>query len=62
MLKVNDNTGMDIIHQGVNKKLLEEVLEARKYITVTEQLNILSRIKSQAKLNRTVAYRVTNYY
>jgi|LakMenEpi03Aug12_release.lakeMendotaPanAssembly.Ray.scaffolds.fasta_scaffold4675327_1 hypothetical protein len=62
MLKLNDNTGMDIIHQGVNKKLLERVLEARKYITVTEQMNILSRIKAKAKLNRTVAYRVTNYY
>lgn len=62
MLKLNDNTGMDIIHQGVNKKLLERVLEARKYITVTEQMNILKQIKSQAKLNRTVAYRVTNYY
>jgi hypothetical protein len=62
MLKLNDNTGMDIIHQGVNKKLLERVLEARKYITVTEQMNILKQIKAKAKLNRTVAYRVRNYY
>ena len=62
MLKVNDNTGMDVIHEGVNKQQLEQVLEARRFITVTEQINTLLRIKANAKLHKTVAYRVTNYY
>ena len=62
MLNIHDNTGMDIIHQGVNKQQLERVLEARRYTTVTEQLDMLKRIKTNAKLHRTVAYRVTNYY
>ena len=62
MLNIHDNTGMDIIHQGVNKKLLERVLEARKYTTVTQQLDMLKQIKANAKLHKTVAYRITNYY
>jgi|688.fasta_scaffold1733307_1 hypothetical protein len=46
----------------VDYSLLGRIISARREYTTKELLDIAVRNKSKAMLNRTVAYRVTNYY
>lgn len=46
----------------VDYSLLGKVIEARREYNTKELLDIATKNKQNAKLYKTVAYRVTNYY
>lgn len=46
----------------VDYSLLGRIISARREYTTKELLDIAVKNKTEAKLNRTVAYRITNYY